>query len=368
MKIAYLSNSTVPSKKANSVHVMKMCNAFHNQDVQILLFALEPYSKTVQDIFMHYGTDRFKVDLVKSRRIPGFWVLFALYSISKVILFRPKYVYGRNILACWFSTVLGYRTIVEVHQPPKHTNSGRDHLFFKRLSRSKNLHKIVVISNNLGIHLSEVYGLAPELIEVLHDGADAIERVVGEDAVKDRFQVGYFGSVYQGRGIELLINLASRISLADFHIIGGTSQDIQRLVGTSDFEDLSNLYIHGFISPKDVPLKMDKMDCLVAPYQREVRTSVGSDTSKWMSPLKIFEYMSSGKPIIASSLPAIEEILEHEETALLCDASSVEEWELCLVSLMQDKKKRSYLGANARDLFLKEYTWNQRVKKILSFT
>ena len=90
---------------------------------------------------------------------------------------------------------------------------------------------------------------------------------------------------------------------------------------------LENLHYHGFVSHSETSQYLCAFDILIAPYQNHVSTYGGDiNIAQWMSPLKIFEYMSAGKPIISSNLPAIKEILQHGETALLCDPDNIDEW------------------------------------------
>jgi glycosyltransferase involved in cell wall biosynthesis len=84
-----------------------------------------------------------------------------------------------------------------------------------------------------------------------------------------------------------------------------------------------------------------------------------------MSPLKAFEYMAYGLPIIASDLPVLREILEHERNALLVDPQDLAAWERALRRLVQDRSLRMRLGRTARTTFLQKYTWEQRARKIV---
>ena len=71
-----------------------------------------------------------------------------------------------------------------------------------------------------------------------------------------------------------------------------------------------NLIYMGYFRNKDARKLMSCMDALLMPYQNKV--SIGktkSDTSKWMSPMKMFEYLASGVPVFSSNLPVLQEIL-----------------------------------------------------------
>ena len=81
-------------------------------------------------------------------------------------------------------------------------------------------------------------------------------------------------------------------------------------------------------------------------------------------PLKIFEYMASGKAIVCSDLPVLREVLTHEVSALLCDPLKPEEWEKALKRLEADLGLRSTLGETAKRVHANLYTWKARVDRI----
>ena len=85
-----------------------------------------------------------------------------------------------------------------------------------------------------------------------------------------------------------------------------------------------------------------------------------------MSPLKVFEYMAAGKPILASDIPALREILRDGETALLLPPGEPEAWAAAARALLRDPGRAAALGARARAAFLAEYTWDARAARILA--
>jgi glycosyltransferase involved in cell wall biosynthesis len=83
-----------------------------------------------------------------------------------------------------------------------------------------------------------------------------------------------------------------------------------------------------------------------------------------MSPLKLFEYMSAGKPIVASDLPVLREVLD-EANAVLVDPEDADAWARALESL-RDAGLRERLGVRARRDFLERHTWDIRARKVLA--
>ena len=83
-----------------------------------------------------------------------------------------------------------------------------------------------------------------------------------------------------------------------------------------------------------------------------------------MSPLKIFEYMSSQKPIISSNHKVIREILRNDDNALLCEPNNFNEWVKAIIRL-KDQKLRKKLAKKSYSDYLSKHTWEKRVQKIL---
>ena len=120
--------------------------------------------------------------------------------------------------------------------------------------------------------------------------------------------------------------------------------------------------------PGDIDRYRVAFDALIAPYRRRVYAAGGDrwDTARWMSPLKIFEYMASGVPMLASDLPTIREVLTHDANALLCDPDDIGEWCRALERVRDDRELAARLAANARTEFDERYTWHQRARAVLA--
>ena len=111
------------------------------------------------------------------------------------------------------------------------------------------------------------------------------------------------------------------------NIVGGNEKDINFYKQKVKKMGINNIKIHGFLEPSKIFKFNSNMDVLVAPYQKKIHLESGDTTTeKWMSPLKIFEYMATGKPIICSRIEVLNEVLEDNRNCLLCDPEKEEEW------------------------------------------
>ncbi|WP_349371500.1 glycosyltransferase family 4 protein [Salinarimonas sp.] len=256
------------------------------------------------------------------------------------------------------------RFVFETHDPPRGL---RDRLITDRVLEHPGLKALVVISRPLRDAWAAARPQIASRILVAPDGADAVADPDGSAAqprdATAPFRVGYVGHLYPGRGGELLVDVARTVPEAEFHLVGGRPEDVARLRGLAP---PPNVIFHGHRPPSEVPTLMRRFDAVVAPYQAKVAVSGGGgDTVAWMSPLKIFEYMSHAKPIVVSDLPVLHEALERDRTALFVPASDVSAWADALRRLMRDPDERQALGRRAHETFLARYTWSRRAARIL---
>lgn len=370
MKLCYLSSSQLPSRAANSVHVMKICEAFAGLGHRVTLYGKA--SKLDEDLYSYYGVAAsFTIRSMPrwsgtSRRA---WLRLVLGP--QVAWLRPDIIYGRSARALRRITWLGIPFVFEAHLLP--TSAGR-RKEQEALFAASSFRRLVVISGLLrDDYLSEFPALDPAQVVVAHDAASPVScsvpspgsGVEPSQRAGSRPQVGYVGHLYPGKGMETIHELAGRCPWADFHVYGGAEQDLDswrpRVAGSS------NLELHGFITHAEVGRRIESFDIVLAPYgQKVIVQGGGVSAERWMSPLKIFEYMSHGKPIVATDLPVIREVLEPERNALLAPAGDLEAWERCLRRLTDQPELRQRLGQRAREDFAAHHTWSARAQAVLA--
>lgn len=124
--------------------------------------------------------------------------------------------------------------------------------------------------------------------------------------------------------------------------------------------DLNHFEFRDRVPPTEVAKYLRSSDVLLMPFPQNPHYEIN------MSPLKMFEYMASGIPIVASDLAPIRDILTHEETALLCAAGDEKSLATCLKRALHDPKTCSRIAQNAKQA-AKAHTWDQRAERILDF-
>jgi glycosyltransferase involved in cell wall biosynthesis len=91
-----------------------------------------------------------------------------------------------------------------------------------------------------------------------------------------------------------------------------------------------------------------------------------SDISKWTSPMKMFEYMASGVPLVASTLPVLAEVLRDGDNSLLVPAADIAAWRAAIERLLADDDLRYRLAKRAQDDLVAHYTWDARAEHVMT--
>ena len=365
--IAYLAYSTLPSSTANSVHVMHMSSAFASLGFQVSLFAQDGL-KNGLNLYDYYGvSNNFSVYKRKMGRIPKIRVL--QYSIASALhaarlCGKKSFYYGRDPVSLALLACMGFGVVYESHGlPMNRLVSGAERILFA----APGFLRLVAISNALkDIYLSRNACLKERKVLVAHDGAGDPWAQDGPPSPPqgERLRVGYVGSLYEGRGVELMLSLAALNDSVDFIIIGGSQKEIEKYERSGISP---NVFFLGYVPHSELKAHYENLDILLAPYARCVRIHGNfGDTSQYMSPLKIFEYMASGRPFIASRHAAIQEVVNDAEDCILAEPQNVSEWDAALKRLIADRQLRLQLSKKAREHFLKHHTWRIRACRILS--
>jgi glycosyltransferase involved in cell wall biosynthesis len=378
MRIVYLSNAIIPSRTANSIHVMKMCQAFAKKGHKVVLIVPDRKKETergVKDIFYYYNVDKCfeikKLPFINPGDSRLLYIistsLYCPFLLRGIAYLKPDVVYGRDIIGCYLAAFLGYSSIFESHRP---VWSGRLESFvFSRLLKCESFDKLVVITEALKAEYLQSFPIESDKIKVAPDGSDGVTdlgQIEDWPGRKGVLQVGYVGHLYHGKGMEVVAALTRQMPEVDFHVIGGMERDITFWKNEVKSD---NMFFHGFVPQNRVSRYINSLDVCLLPNQEKVLAYRSSDRpsrniSDYTSPLKLFDYMAHKKAIIASDLPVLREVL-NETNALLVKHDDIKSWKGA-INRLRDDRFRQKIGNAAYKDFRKNYNWDIRARNVLS--
>ena len=382
LKIAVVASGNIPSKYAHSFNVMKMAQGFiqlgHRVEVISLLnlHTLWNYFR-IKDISSHYGlqcniTMRLFPDLSLPRvnrqsRLSAY--LQSLYCKWK----RFDLVFARNYLVTYFAVKMRIPTILETHTT---LYDNPDLRLCREVFNLPDFLGMVVINEEI----KKAYlkrKVNPEKLMVCEDGVDIERFEVSDDRSYWRKQLGlsleqpvvtYCGHLYEEKGVEHIFQTAELLSEqgypALFVVVGGWEKDVDRWSKYCNCRGLTNVLFTGFVNNSLVPGYLKAADVLIMPYNTRVNFHVMDIMTT--SPLKLFEYMASNRPIVSTKIPAISKVLVNNENALLAEPNDIGKLAASIRRLCEDKALAKNLASNAFKLAVK-FQWKERCRKIIKY-
>lgn len=365
MKIIYIDSARLPTEKAHGYQTCKMCEEFARAGAEVELLIPDRPNPIKQDIFSYYGLEKnFKVkklfcpNLVWLER-PGFILqTFIFLVFSRFYLFSQKYdvLYCRDKLM----GLLLKDFVLEVHILPE-----RIGFFYKWLWKRARL--LVVLNDFLKQRLVKA-GIPEKKILVAPDAVDLkkFDIDLDKDEARRKLQlppdkkiVLYAGHLYKWKGVTVLLEAAHKFPKnVLFVFVGGTEEDLPKFRASA--VGLENVLIVGHRPPQEIPVWLKAADVLV------LTGTAKSDISRYYtSPLKLFEYMASGRPVVASRLESFLGVL-NGENSFLVEPDNPEALAEGIRKLLSDEIFSAKISGQAY-FDVGEYTWAKRAEKILGF-
>ena len=365
MRISYLFNSSLPSTNPGSLQVIKTCEAINNKSNKV--FLITPNTGINKNIKKFYGLKNVPI-IKKLKYFKSFpqginYYLFSLFSIIYAISIRTEIYITRNLFTLFILILLKKKTIIEVHHDL--SNEGRIVNFLYnniKLFNSKNIIKIVAITNSVKKYLIKKHNVNKKKITIIPSASDLKLRFK-KFKLKKSYKIGYFGSLEKSKGSDFIIKLSKLDKKNRYYIYGGDSKTVLNLKKKIFFK---NLNIIEYIPYNRLSFYIEKMDIVLMPSNRNTLRSIGGvgNISKYTSPLKLFDYLASGKLIITSKLKVFEEIIKNKENCIMVKKLNTKLW---LSTIKKLKNRVSEINKIKKNAFLlsKKFTYKKRAEKIL---
>jgi glycosyltransferase involved in cell wall biosynthesis len=390
-RLLYIANIRMPTEKAHGLQIMQNCEAFAKTGASVTLWAARrvntPEMRAVRDAWAFYGVQQnFEVRhlpcidlivLVPDRadmlaRLIFYLQLwtFALVALVRSPFARADILYSRDALVV---SLLGM-----IHRPEKiayevHRLANRGAGSRLQTQAIERAGTVIAITEALREDLVK-RGADPARIIVAHDGVRA-GRFAGalskEEARRelnwplDAFIVGYVGRLHtltMDKGVGVLIEALRNVRGVALAIVGGPDEMVAALQAHWEALrlDPTTFLYDGQVPPDKVPVYLAAFDVCAMPHPHTPHFA------RHTSPLKLFEYMASRRPIVASDLPGFAEVLRDGVTALLVPPGDAAALTAALTRLRDNPDLSEFLADSAYNRVMSRYTWDERAKLILA--
>ncbi len=398
MKIALITNSRIPSLTANSIQAMKVAQALMQLGHDARMFApaeTEPVSQ--QLLITHYGV----------RLIPPLELLPSISGLKRLDFIvhaqRAAQKFGAELIYTWLpqSAALAlwmkYPVVLEMHADVTGLMGA---WWLRQFWNAKGKKTMTVTTSALRnvLERSTKLKLENEAVIVAPNGVE-LERYASLPSpsearrqlnLPDGLTVGFTGHIYPGRGAELLFELAKQMPRVNFLWVGGTPELVSFWKSKLAQGGVANVTMTGFVEHSRIPLHQAAADVLLMPYSRTIEASSGQDIAEVINPMKMFEYMASGRAIVCADISVIREIL-NDKNAVFVESSGgrvvlsgaersrrmyrdhnvgelenqrIGDWRLAIEALLADEPRRLALGAQARR-DVERFSWVKREERVL---
>lgn len=382
-RIHYVANVRLPSERANAAQILQQCDALAARGIDVRILAPRRRSRFQledQDLVRHYGLRRSPVierlacvDLIEAvasrwQRLP-----FVVESITFALAARralrrdgARVVYSRDP---WTLALLArdpappWRLFYEAHDLPVRERARR------RLGAAlRRCAGVVAITRGLADDVLAL-GVAGDAMTVLADGVD-LGRFrdlpdrnaarVARGLAADRPLVVYAGHLYPWKGADVLVEAAAGTDRFDVLLVGGRAEDVRRIEALRAALGAGHVRLFGRVDPVEVPAILAAADVLVLPNSGRIAIS-----ARYTSPLKLFEYLAAARPVVASDLPSLREVL-NPENAILVPADDPEALRAGIERVLDDPAGALARAARGRS-DVEAYTWDARAAALEAF-
>jgi glycosyltransferase involved in cell wall biosynthesis len=390
LRILYFADIRFPLERANGIQTMETCHALARRGNSVQLVVRPDTERPARDPFLYYALPRLERFVIEqapvsgpqlARRL-GYLAFVAGRAIGKA---RAEVLMTRDLgvaaLLCAMPRGMRSPLVYESHGYAPEVAAALPDLLataerpgaskLARLARREaqvwhGAEGYVTITAGLAQDLTARHGTRPQ-VAVVPDGV----RLSGNTTTRGfrRTEEGastpppivcYAGHLYAWKGVDVLLEALARIPDAHGLIVGGhgAEPDLARVKALAARLGIdSRVTFTGLVEPARVPELLRRATVLVLP------NPASAISTRYTSPLKLFEYLAAGRPIVASDLPSIREVAHDGVTALLVPPGDPDALAAAIRRLLQEPALAGRLARAAVEL-APEYSWDRRAERL----
>ncbi|AKB76136.1 Glycosyltransferase [Methanosarcina lacustris Z-7289] len=381
-KIFLVYYSSFTTKSGSNIHILEL---FRNlkKYTDVVFFA--PGQKGAD-----HGFSGIKyVPVIDNKYLvqPSYEFILSFYLLYSCIINRPEILYIRQNSFPFFPIalckLLGISSIVEVNglvmdelEVSPDSKSFAYRVFSYLALRSERFNyrycdRIVSVTDKLKDELVRLYSIPAEKVLVINNGANTdIFKPIDQKQARAKLglddskkYVCFVGHLAAWQGVEFLIHSApfilEKCPEVRFLIVGDGVMRVKLLEITSKMGLSDKITFTGRVPYENVPVYINAADVCVAPFIMERNSKIG------LSALKTYEYLACGKPIVASSISGVKDLIDLSGGGISVPPEDPGELANAVVKLISDEKTRTTMGEQGRKYVVKNHSWDGVARKIL---
>lgn len=377
-RVLYTAFDIVPSPKGASTHILHNLRGLVNSQFEVHLLTPNDGVLPSEDTIEGARVTRISQDLTQNflARATHFG-----RSVLTHLTLNPNYdvVHYRNI---WDGLAIaqnkkrvGYKTLFEVNGLPsielKYHYPGIDAGLLSKIKEQEiatlHLSDAIICPSNVTRDYIASLGLSRSLVTVIPNGVSPSDFSASPLRAREgRVPVLlYIGTLADWQGLEVVIKALPKIlekQAVQLRIIGrGRSR--QRKFLTKQIRKLGaekSISIQPGVPHHEIPALIAESDICIAPLGLNDR-----NVTQGACPIKILEYMASSRPLIASNMPIVRELVREDLDALLFSPSDPEDLARQVLTLLNDLELSQRLAASASERAFTKFTWHEAQKKLV---
>lgn len=347
LSVFYCTLSRHGSPAANAIQTRRMSEAFAQWAGRVCVVMREGDGNT--DVEAQLPTCELHILPAGRKRVSTWFYSMRAFKLYRRLSASERFdlVFTRSLIFCLLVALVRKDPLaLELHTGIR---GPVDRLIF-RVLRRRGIHFVCITESIAHEVLATLRGYGRVHVAPDGHGFPVVEQADVGPSLRDPMRVGYFGSLTRQKGLDIVQSLVDTVEDFEFHVFSKE---------TTVLRPSSALKTYRYLRPQEVFGKMLEMDAFLLTVVPQ-----GKDDciSRYTSPLKLYEYLAAGRPILVSDLPVLREDV-GEDSVYFCK-NSVEDFARTLKHVRSDRA-----GARSKAIrglaLARERTWSLRAKRIL---
>jgi glycosyltransferase involved in cell wall biosynthesis len=388
VRILYLTLEDISLHKGSVVHIKEVIAGLKRLGHYVTLIAFSSGNFKEVDQFYNLSHLNFLWNrIIQIKRQPYLISSIVLFVLLWKILYKCDVIYARDyhtvIIALIPRLIFKKRLVFEINGLANEEQMLKANSLLNRILSflirnaerlaTKYSDRIVSVTPQIASYLVQHFCCSAQKIEIISNGVNTKAFHPIQDQIllldlkqklgikKEEMVIAFVGNLAPWQGVDIFIESALKLLSNEkrlkFLIVGDglLRNSLMKMALDSGYGEI--FIFAGMVSYEETPSFINISDVCVAPFISKRNRKTG------VSPLKIFEYMACGKPVVASRVEGLE-FIENEGVGWLTEPGDVKDLKEAFLDLLRDKQKRATMGSKGLALAREKFTWDSSVIRI----